>query len=136
MTLILSHGPWSIAIAKPVDPRPNFHTQYTLSEDKKVDTTYRWDWTGQSLAGVSKCTFSFAKVGVQPPIAWSTSRDHNAWSTTAQASSSCDAGYMQIELNARYCWGSDLIAGRAVENWHALIKVDAIDTAPEGNCSV
>ncbi|MGH8379360.1 hypothetical protein [Pseudomonas sp.] len=136
MTLILSHGPWSIAIAKPTDSCPDFQTHYTLNEDNEVDTTYRWDWKGQTLAGMNKCTFSFTKMGVHRSITWSTSRDRNAWYNAAQASSDADMGYVQIELNAKYFWESDLTAGRAMENWHGLIMANATDAASEGNCSV
>lgn len=136
MTLTLSHGPWSIAIAEPVDSRPDFRTHYTLTEGKELNTTYCWDWKGQTLSGVSNCTFSFAKLGLHQSITWSTPRDQNAWCNAAPASSNAEVGYVQIELNARYCWGSDLSAGQSMENWHGLINAAAVDTASEVNCSV
>lgn len=136
MTMTLSHGPWSIAIAKPIDSRPDFRIHYTLAEGKEVNTTYCWDWKGQTLAGVSNCTFSFAKLGLHRSITWSTPRDQNVWCNAAQASSNAEVGYVQIELNAKYLWESDLIAGRAMENWHGLAMADATGAASEGNCSV
>lgn len=136
MTLILSHGPWSIAIAKPTDSRPDFRIHYTLEEGQEVNTTYRWDWKGQTLTGMSNCTFSFDKLGLHRSITWSTARDQNAWCNAVQASSNADVGYVQIELHARYIWGSDPIAGRAMENWHGLSSEDATGAASEGNCSV
>ncbi|MFQ6574308.1 hypothetical protein [Pseudomonas sp. UM16] len=60
MTLTLSHGPWSVTIARPTDSRANFQAHYTLNERAEVDTTYSWDWKGQTLAGISNCTFSFS----------------------------------------------------------------------------
>lgn len=136
MTLTLSHGPWSIAIAKPVDSRPDFRIHYTLTQGNELNTTYCWDWKGQTLTSVSNCTFSFAKLGLHRSITWSTPRDQNAWCNAAPVSNKVDVGYVPIELNARYCWESDVIAGRAMDNWHGLIEAAAVDTASEVNYSV
>ncbi|MNJ67699.1 hypothetical protein D3C77_638930 [compost metagenome] len=121
MTLTLSHGPWSVTIAKPADSRPVFEPHFTLNECAQVDTTYHWNWKGQSLDGVSNCTFSFANLQVHGLTTWSTSLSQRAWYDTAPAGNESDGDsdpdYVPIELSARFFWESDVSAGRAAENW-------------------
>ncbi|MDD2048375.1 hypothetical protein [Pseudomonas putida] len=130
MTLILSHGPWSVTIAQPADSRPAFEPHYTLNERAQVDTTYHWNWKGQDLAGVSNCTFTFANPDLHSLTTWSTSLGQRAWydvtpagiaqgpaSVNDASNDSDDPAYVPIELSARYFWESDSSAGRALENW-------------------
>lgn len=136
MTLILSHGPWSVTIAQPADSRPTFEPHYTLNERAQVDTTYHWNWKGQNLAGVSNCTFTFANPDLHSLTTWSTSLGQRAWYDVTPAvgdndgaqglaganhasNESDDLAYVQIELSAQYFWESDLTAGRASETWPA-----------------
>ena len=132
MTLTLSHGPWSVTIARPTDSRPAFQAHYALNERAQVDTTYQWDWKGQSLNGVRNCSFSFASLKVRSPITWNPSVAQGAWYNTKRAGGTQalteqhhpsegegDQGYVQIELNAQYRWERELTMGQAGENWHA-----------------
>lgn len=118
MTLFLSHGPWSITRIEPVNARPAFEARYTFNDSAQVDSTYRWVWQGQTLAGAEdNCTFSFSsQEGDYPslasPIAWGPSVAQRSWYELAKADSvepqpSGDPDYMQIELSALYCWESD-----------------------------
>ena len=114
MTLTLSHGQWSITVNRPTDSRANFQAHYTLNESTGVDTTYSWNWKGQTLAGASNCTFSFSSQVIplvsaahtMPPqptahngsehdggsqlpgaISWSTSIAQGAWYNAPQPGS-------------------------------------------------
>ncbi|PSS51600.1 hypothetical protein [Pseudomonas sp. BBP2017] len=44
-----------------------------------MDTTYRWNWKGQNLTGVSNCTFIFTNPELRSLTTWSTSLGQRAW---------------------------------------------------------
>ncbi|WP_136477188.1 hypothetical protein [Pseudomonas sp. DG56-2] len=142
MTLILSHGPWSIAVAKLVDAHPGFRTQYTLNEGLDVDSTYRWNWKAQTGADASDCTFTFANLALSSPITWSTSADQRAWQLPASGNPAASAGrikedYVHIELKANFIWDSDVKMGRTMDNWHAghAQVLAGTPASEEVNCS-
>ncbi|RWU21028.1 hypothetical protein DM813_17590 [Pseudomonas alkylphenolica] len=127
MTLTLSHGTWSVTIARPTGPA--VHTQYILTEHTHVDTTYQWNLKEQRLSAVSNCTFSFANHNVPSPFTWKPSLAQSAWeeAVSTQATESLQDApenhggqrHVQIELAAQFCWESDLAIGQARPNWHA-----------------
>ncbi|WP_191832115.1 hypothetical protein [Pseudomonas fluorescens] len=88
-----------------------------------MDTTYQWNWKGQSLDGVSNCTFSFDNLQVHGLTTWSTSRSQRAWYDTAPTDNGSavdsDPDYVPIELSARFFWESDVSTGRTPESWPA-----------------
>lgn len=143
MTLILSHGPWSIAVAKPVDSRPGFRPQYALNEGREVDSTYRWNWKAQSLTDAIDCTFTFANLRLRSPITWSTSADQRAWQiptsgNPAGAAGRIKEGHVHIELKANFFWESEVKTGQTTNNWHAGHEqiLAGRHTNEEVNCSV
>lgn len=127
MNLTLSHGTWSVTIARPTGPA--FQTQYILAERAPMDTTYQWDLKGQRLSAVSNCTFSFANHNVPSPFTWRPSLAHGAWEDAASAQTpeslhdtvenNGGQSHVQIELAAQFCWESDSVTGQARANWHA-----------------
>ncbi|MGH8487189.1 MAG: hypothetical protein ACRESP_22540 [Pseudomonas sp.] len=127
MTLTLSHGTWSVTIARPTGQA--LQTQFILTERTPMDTTYQWNLKGQRLSAVSNCTFSFANHNVPSPFTWKPSLAQRAWedAASAQAPESLQdvaennggQRHLQIELAAQFCWESDLAMGQARANWHA-----------------
>lgn len=112
MTLTLSFGPWSISHATPTGADATGSTCYSLIEKSCSDTAYQWDWKGQSLAGVSNCTYLFEDLQTRKSITWSNTASQSSWynvSSTGGEQGQEAPVYVPVELTATFCWEPDEI---------------------------
>lgn len=126
MKLTLSHGPWSVAVSSAGSTQMNVQPHYTLSESVSMDSTYRWDWKGQALAGMTPCSFSYSSLeqhsseGLYMPVVWSTSTRQRTWDAGVIANGeNVQTGHTPIELTARYFWASEPLDGPVIDDWQA-----------------